>query len=55
MDEMVTISKLEYHRLLADSKWLQYLNEAGVDNWSGYDFACELAGKDEDGINTSAK
>lgn len=38
---MVTISKKEYERLLADSKWLKCLNSAGVDNWEGWDSAME--------------
>jgi hypothetical protein len=49
MDETVTISKVEYQRLLADSEWLQCLKDAGVDNWSGYDFACDLAREKENG------
>lgn len=38
----VTISKKEYESLKEDSDWLQCLQSAGVDNWSGYDYAREL-------------
>ena len=41
MDE-VTISKKEHEELLKDSYWLQCLEEAGVDNWEGIEFAIEL-------------
>jgi hypothetical protein len=41
-EKTVTISKTEYESLLEDSKWLQCLEGAGVDNWSGYDYAREL-------------
>lgn len=40
-DELVTISYEEYEELLADSKLLNCLLNAGVDNWDGYDFALE--------------
>ena len=40
--EMVTIPKLEYERLLEESQWLEYLYEAGVDNWAGMEVAIEL-------------
>lgn len=41
-EEMITITKKEYHSLLDDSEWLSYLEAAGVDNWEGYDYAQEL-------------
>lgn len=41
-DETITITKKEYNSLLEDSKWLQALEGAGVDNWQGYDYAKEL-------------
>lgn len=41
-EETITITKKEYESLLEDSKWLQALNSAGVDNWGGYDYAREL-------------
>lgn len=46
-DETVTISKKEYESLVEDRKWLQALEGAGVDNWEGYDYACELMNEDE--------
>lgn len=38
----VIIDVEEYEDLLQDQRWLNCLQDAGVDNWSGYDFACEL-------------
>lgn len=38
----VTIFKEEYEELLEDSKFLEALMAAGVDNWEGYDDAVEL-------------
>jgi hypothetical protein len=43
--ETVTISKEEYESLLEDRKWRIALKNAGVDNWEGYSFACELLNK----------
>jgi hypothetical protein len=37
----VTITREEYDALLQDSKFLQALEAAGVDNWEGYSFAME--------------
>lgn len=42
MEETITITKKEYESLLEDSKKLQALEGAGVDNWQGYDYAMEL-------------
>lgn len=42
MEESVTISKEEYEGLLKDSYFLSCLEGAGVDNWQGYDDACEM-------------
>lgn len=45
--ETVTITKSEYDRLLDDYKFLEALRAAGVDNWGGYDDACDIYnGKD---------
>lgn len=41
-EETVTIPREEYESLLEDSKWLSALENAGVDNWSGIEFAHEL-------------
>ena len=46
-EEIVTISKKEYESLLEDRKWRIALENAGVDNWEGYSFACELLDEDE--------
>lgn len=40
-EETVTISKEEYYALVADSLWLQDLENAGVDNWPGFEYALE--------------
>ena len=42
MEETITISKEEYESLLENSKKLEALEGAGVDNWQGYDYAMEL-------------
>jgi len=44
----ITISKKEYEQLLSDSKELQCLDNAGVDNWEGYEYAmAEFYNKEE--------
>lgn len=40
--EMVTIPLAEYLSLKEDAEWLQALENAGVDNWTGTDYAREL-------------
>jgi hypothetical protein len=45
--ETVTISKAEYKELLKDQKFLICLQDAGVDNWDGYDFAIALMNEEE--------
>ena len=40
---MVTITLEEYEKLKSDSFWLHCLDEAGVDNWSGIEYAVDLA------------
>ena len=40
-ETMVSISFQEYNQLLKDSDFLNCLQRAGVDNWDGYDYACE--------------
>lgn len=47
-NEIVTITRKEYETLKKDSEWLNYLEQAGVDNWDGYGFAYELREKDEE-------
>ena len=46
--ETVTISKTEYESLVEDRNWLYALENAGVDNWNGIDYARELLGEQED-------
>lgn len=46
VEETITISKMEYESLLEDARWLRALEDAGVDNWDGYSFACELMEED---------
>jgi hypothetical protein len=48
IEEVITITKKEYESLLEDAKWLRALENAGVDNWEGYDFARDLYNEDED-------
>jgi hypothetical protein len=38
----ITITKKEYDQLLEDSEFLEALKQAGVDNWDGYSYACEI-------------
>ncbi len=40
--EGVTISKTEYNNLLDAQDFLDFLHNAGVGNWEGYDIALEL-------------
>ena len=42
MEEMITITKKEYERLLERDEWLCALEGAGVDNWDGYGDAYDL-------------
>ena len=41
-NETVTITKEEYEDLLENRGFLVALCNAGVDNWSGYDYAISL-------------
>lgn len=47
-EQTVTISLKEYLELQKDSLKLQALEEAGVDNWSGYPNAMDLLEQYED-------
>ena len=42
MEETITITVKEYQSLLEDRNWIGDLENAGLDNWEGYDFAYEL-------------
>lgn len=39
---MVEIPLSEYRDLLKCEAWLSCLEGVGVDNWEGYDYACEM-------------
>jgi hypothetical protein len=39
---MIEIPIEDYEQLVKDSEWLGWLNTAGVDNWEGFDEACQL-------------
>ena len=41
-EEMITIPKRIYDKLVDDSDWLAALESAGVDNWEGFDYAQEI-------------
>lgn len=41
-EETITISKREYDRLIEQVEWLECLEAAGVDNWSGYEIAIDI-------------
>lgn len=43
----ITIALDTYKDLLERSKWLQALEEAGVDNWEGISYAYELFEENE--------
>ena len=47
----ITIPLSEYNSLLEAAEWLGYLEAAGVDNWSGVEFAFSLKQQDEERIN----
>ena len=42
MEKMMEITEEYFNQLLADSIWLGCLEDAGVDNWDGIDYAQEL-------------
>jgi hypothetical protein len=46
-DVFITITKEEYERLQADCFFLECLRNAGVDNWEGYEYACEQFNSEE--------
>lgn len=41
-EKMVTITEAEYDKLSEDSRFLCALQNAGVDNWDGYEVAQEM-------------
>ena len=40
-DKMVTIPQSEYKELLDSQRFLNALEDCGVDNWCGYSLACD--------------
>ena len=46
--ETITISLVEYQTLMEDSRILQALYAAGVDNWEWYDEAMESVNEEVD-------
>lgn len=46
----VSMSRKEYERLKRRDDFLAALEGAGVDNWEGYSYACEIF-EDEDADN----
>jgi len=42
MEESITIIKKEFEKLKEDSKFLECLKGAGVDNWDGYSIAWNM-------------
>lgn len=41
-EETITITLAQYKKLLKDQEWLNALEQAGVDNWSGLEQAHEI-------------
>ena len=50
-DEEIVVCIVEHLSLLEDRRWLNALENAGVDNWGGISFAQELFNEEE---NTDA-
>jgi hypothetical protein len=47
MDEQITISKKEYDQLLHDSRFLNALQRAGVDDWEWYGETLDILENEE--------
>jgi hypothetical protein len=47
-DGYVSITKAEYDRLVERDDFLTALQGAGVDNWSGYDYAIQIKNGEEE-------
>lgn len=47
-EKMITITKEEYDSLMEDYHFMRCLEDAGVDNWDGYEYAIELYSEMED-------
>lgn len=48
VNEMVTISKDVYYRLLERDYFLECLEASGVDNWQGYEEAQDMYNEDSE-------
>jgi hypothetical protein len=46
-EDMVIIPKAEYESLKDDMEWRIAMESAGVDNWTGYDYAMDIYNGDE--------
>ena len=46
--ELITIRKSTYDSLCDDAFWRECVESAGVDNWSGMDYAYELMGEEDE-------
>lgn len=47
-EETITVSLKHYNSLVSRNNWLYALEDAGLDNWAGIDYAYELyEGEDE--------
>lgn len=46
--DQILIDRDLYDSLMEDRRWVNALEGAGVDNWSGYDYAMELFKEEED-------
>lgn len=46
--DVVVVSKERYEELIESEHWLSCLESAGVDNWSGIDYAYELHESEEE-------
>ncbi len=46
-EQMVTIPLKDWESAVEDQTWLRCLEDAGVDNWEGISFACQLLEEDK--------
>lgn len=47
-NDVVVVSREELRKLRSDSRFLQALMDAGVDNWEGYAEACTADDEDDE-------
>ena len=48
-EKTITITVKEYESLLKDSSFMRALEQAGVDNWEGYDYAIDILNGENQG------